>query len=238
MTMQFSADAAPFIATSRDILFRQGIKLTIGSDFDEYSDIVANERPMQKLGAPFDPELHDLNESNAFWLIGRSEDGTLIHTQASKMVRLTDRPLSGYLLRQFRSYPPPLKGVDLRTSRFRATPGTHRIEGISAYHGEFWVAPERGKYRGVGLAPVFGRTGMLEMMRRWDPDWIYGFILNVVAYKGFGARIGYLHLEPSVLKWVVDGRDEPIDTFLAYNSREDLQYLLDLPLNDVLPEAA
>ena len=238
MTMQFSADAAPFIATSRNILFSQGIELTIGSDFDEYSAIVAEERPAQKLGAPFDPTIHGLNKSNAFWLIGRSEDGTLIHTQAAKRIRLSGRPLSSYLLRQFRAFPPPLPGVNLNTSRFRATPGTHRIAGTAAYHGEFWVAPERGKYRGVGLAPVFGRSGMYEMMQRWDPDWIYGFILNVVAYKGFAARIGYLHLEPSVLKWVVDGRDAPIDTFLAYNSREDLQYLLDIPLGDVVAEAA
>ncbi len=238
MTMQFSADAAPFIATSRNILFSQGIEISTGSDFDEYSEIVAKERPMQKLGAPFDPTLHGLNKSNAFWMIGRNEDGELIHTQASKRVRLSGRPLSNYLLRQFRAFPPPLPGVDLDSSRFRATPGTHRIAGTAAYHGEFWVAPERGKYRGVGLAPVFGRTGMLEMMRRWDPDWIYGFILNIVAYKGFGARIGYLHLEPSVLKWIVDGREEPIDTFLAYNSREDLEYLLDIPLNEVAAEAA
>ncbi|MEO9685207.1 MAG: hypothetical protein ABJF86_08820 [Tateyamaria sp.] len=238
MTMQFSANAAPFIATSRNILFSQGIDITIGSDFDEYSEIVAEERPMQKLGDPFDPTLHGLNKSNAFWMIGRSEDGTLIHTQAAKRIRLSGRPLSSYLMRQFRAFPPPLPGVDLNLSRFRATPGTHRIEGTAAYHGEFWVAPERGKYRGVGLASVFGRTGMLEMMNRWDPDWIYGFILNVVAYKGFGARIGYLHLEPSVLKWIVDGRDDPIDTFLAYNSREDLEYLLDIPLNEATSEAA
>ena len=82
MTMQFSADAAPFIATSRNILFSQGIEISTGSDFEEYSEIVAKERPMQKLGAPFDPTLHGLNKSNAFWMIGRNEDGELIHTQA------------------------------------------------------------------------------------------------------------------------------------------------------------
>ncbi|MEQ3710032.1 MAG: hypothetical protein ABNH38_03005 [Tateyamaria sp.] len=238
MTIQFPGNAAPFIATSRDILVAQGIKLTIGSDFEEYAELVAEERSAQKLGAPFDPKIHKLGKSNAFWMIGRSEDGELIHTQAAKRVQLSGRPLSSYLLRNFRSFPPPLKGVDLKHSRFRATPGTHRIAGTVAYHGEFWVAPERGKYRGVGLAPVLGRSGMLEMMRQWDPDWIYGFILNIVAFKGFAARIGYLHLEPSALKWVVEGRDGPIDTFLAYNSREDLEYLLDIPLKEAQPEAA
>ncbi|MEL7133813.1 MAG: hypothetical protein AAGK77_15545 [Pseudomonadota bacterium] len=238
MTIQLADHATPFIATSRKILSTQGITLTTGTDFEAYREIVEEERLMQKLGAPFDPEKHGLNKSNAFWLIGRSADGELIHTQAAKRIRLSGRPLSSYLLRQFRAFPPPLQGVDLVRSRFRATPGTHRIIGKAAYHGEFWVAPERGKYRGAGLAQVLGRTGMLEMMTRWDPEWIYGFILNVVAYKGFAARIGYLHLEPNVLKWVVEGRDAPIDTFLAYNSREDLEYLLAIPLADVVPVAA
>lgn len=238
MTVQFPANAAPFIATSRNILVAQGITLTIGSDFTEYKEIVADERAMQKLGAPFDPDQHLLNPSNAFWLIGRNADGDLIHTQAAKRVRLTHKSLAAYLMRNFRSYPPPLRGVDLAHSRFRATPGAHRIAGTVAYHGEFWIAPDHGTYRGAGLAPVFGRTCMLEMMQRWDPDYLFGFILNQVAFKGFGARIGYMHLEPSALKWVVSGRDAPIDTFLAYNSRDDLEYLLDIPLDEAMAAAA
>lgn len=238
MSVQFPANAAPFIATSRNILVAQGINLTIGSDFSEYKEIVAAERPVQKLGAPFDPDRSDLTPTNAFWLIGRNAEGDLIHTQAAKRVRLTHRSLAGYLMRNFRAYPPPLRGVDLAHSRFRATPGTHRIKGTVAYHGEFWIAPDEGTYRGAGLAPVFGRTCMLQMMQRWDPDYLFGFILNQVAFKGFGARIGYLHLEPSALKWVVDGRDVPIDTFLAYNSREDLEYLLDIPLDEAMAAAA
>ena len=63
MTIQFPGNAAPFIATSRNILVSQGITLTIGTDFDAYKEIVTEERPMQKLGAPFDPELHGLNKS-------------------------------------------------------------------------------------------------------------------------------------------------------------------------------
>ena len=238
MTVQFPADAAPFIATSQDILLEEGIIMSTGSDFAEYREIVETERSIQKLGRPFDPDAHDLNERTAFWMIARNAEGDLIHTQAARYISLRQRSLAGFLMRGFRAFPPPLTGVNESLSRFRATPGTHRIQGCAGYHGEFWLAPDRGSYRGAGLAPVFGRTCMLEMIRRWDPDWIFGFILNRVAFKGFGARIGYLHLEPSVLKWVIEGRDAPIDTFLAYNSREDLEYLLDIPLDDVMAMAA
>lgn len=37
MTIQFPRDAAPFIATSRDILRQYGIEITIGSNFEDYS---------------------------------------------------------------------------------------------------------------------------------------------------------------------------------------------------------
>jgi len=238
LTVQFPANAAPFIATSRSILVAQGITMTFGTDFEAYREIVETERPKQKLGKPFDPDTHDLNALNAFWVVARNDAGELIHTQAAKRIRLTHKSLAAYLMRNFRAFPPPLPGVDLAHSRFRATPGALRIAGTVAYHGEFWIAPDKGDYRGAGLAPVFGRTCMLEMMQRWDPDHLFGFILNQVAFKGFGARIGYMHLEPSALKWVVEGRDAPIDTFLAYNSREDLEYLLDIPLDDVMAAAA
>jgi len=86
MTLQFPRDAAPFIATSRDILRAHGVEVTIGSNFEDYSAIIKSERKVQNLGAPFDYEKFNLKENQAFWLIGRNADGDLIHTQAAKKV--------------------------------------------------------------------------------------------------------------------------------------------------------
>ncbi len=238
MTIQFPRDSALFIATSRDILRTHGIEITIGSDFDEYRKIIESERPMQKLGAPFDPGLHQFNSKSAFWLVGRNENGDLIHTQAAKHVKLGGKNLSNYLLRQFRDFPPPIPGVDVGKSRYRATPGAHRIMGKVIYHGEVWMAPEEGRYRGVGLSTVLARTGLLEVVRRWDPDWIYGFMLRAVAFKGFSERMGYMHNEPGALMWSVEGRDAPIEAFLTYLSSEDARYLLDIPVEDLVAQAA
>ena len=238
MSFQFASDAAAFISTSRDILQSYGLTIRIGSDFEEYREIIAEHRPMQILGSPFNPKNHSLKEGNAFWLTGWTEEGRLIHTQAAKCVDFKGRPLSNYMLNNFRLFPPPMPDVDLMRSRFRATPGSHRIEGDVVYHGEVWMAPERGVYRGVGLSTVLARTGLLEIIRRWDPDWIFGFMLRQVAFKGFSERMGYLHNEPGALFWYRDGRDQATEAFLTYLSREDAAYMLDIPVADLVEIAA
>ncbi|MEP5729087.1 MAG: hypothetical protein ABJL67_06905 [Sulfitobacter sp.] len=238
MTIQFPRDAAPFIATSRNILRSHGIEVTIGSNFEEYSEIIKSERKVQNLGAPFDWEKYALNPRDAFWLIGRNADGVLIHTQAAKKVPLQGKTLAGHLLTKFRDFPPPIPGVDFERSRFRATPGSHRIEGDVVYHGEVWMAPDEGAYRGTGLSTVLARTGLLELMRRWSPDYIYGFMLRQVAFKGFSERMGYFHNEPGALKWHVAGREEPLEAFLTWLSEDDAKFLLDIPVEDLVKQAA
>lgn len=238
MTIQFPQDATPFIASSRNILRSHGIEITIGSNFEKYSEIIHEERKVQNLGAPFNHKLYDLRKEDAFWLIGRNERGELIHTQAAKKVPLGGKSLAGHLLRNFRDFPPPIPGVQLSQSRFRATPGAHNIHGHVIYHGEVWMAPEEGRYRGVGLSTVLARTGLLEVLRRWDPDYIYGFMLRTVAFKGFAERMGYMHNEPGALKWAIAGRDKPLEAFLTWLSREDARFLLDIPVEELVSEAA
>lgn len=239
MTLQFAQDAAPFIATSRNILRSHGINIEMGDDFKEYHHIITNERKVQPLGAPFNHTKQELKKGHSFWLIARNAEGELIHSQAAKRVPLEGKTLAEYLLHGFRNFPPPLDGVDTQKSRFRATPGAHRISGQVVYHGEVWMAPpEKGKYRGVGLSTVLARTGLLEVMRRWDPDYVYGFMLRQVAFKGFSERMGYMHNEPGALKWVVNGYDEPIEAFLTYLSQEDARFLLDIPVEDLVEKAA
>lgn len=238
MSILFPRDAAPFIATSRKVLKDRGIELKISNDFEEYAEIIAAERPSQKLGLPFDPAKTKLNRREAFWLIARTTEGRLLHSQAFKRIHLGNQALSGYLLKRFRDFPPPIPGVDFERSRYRATPGAHRVRGHVVYHGDFWIDPEDGLFRGTGLSTVLARSGMLEVMRRWNPDYICGFILRQVAFKGFSQRIGYFHNEPGALEWHIAGREQPLEAFLTYLSEEDAKFLLDMPVEHLVTQAA
>lgn len=238
MTIQTMNEGAKFIASSSDILLENQITLTIGTDFTEYKAILEAERPEQPLGAPFDPDLVNLNSGNAFWAIARDSDNVMMNTQAAKLINLGEKSLAEYLHKGFKEYPPTLPDVDFERSRFRATPGSNRIFGRVIYHGEFWLGGDAYKYRGTGLSTVLSRMAMYEALKRWNPDYIFGFLAQTVSLKGFGERMGYFHNEPGALRWVRKGSDKVLEGFLCYLSNEDARFLFEMPVRDMVAEPA
>jgi hypothetical protein len=227
-----------FEAACSNVLLEHGMRLVVGSDFHEYSALVHSSRPNHLVGMPFDPDLNDLNETNAFWIVGLNDAGDVVHSQALRMLDLENATLGMYLLRNFRSFPPPGVDIDFDRSRYRAGPGAMRMSGRVAYHGEFWLHDQPGEYRGRGLSTVLSRQGFCRAMTRWDPDHIVAFMASRVAHKGLAARAGWMHTEPSALRWYIKEQDMPIEGFLGYVHREDIHYLLDISVAEELPDAA
>lgn len=240
MTIQTQNNSTLFIASSQDILSQGGIDVQIGTDFEEYGEIIARDRPKQALGAPLDPALQNLNSGNAFWLTGRDADGQLMHTQAARLIDMKSDTLGNYMFNHFREFPPAIPDLDLERSRFRASPGARHITGRVIYHGEVWMSDRPGLFRGNGLSTVLARYGLLTAMQRWNPDFIFGFMARTVAFKGFAERMGYMHNEPGALRWFRKGSDMPLEGFLSYLSNEEARYLLEMPVSDLvtLPAAA
>lgn len=234
MTIQSQNDSAFFIASSQDILRQGGIDVQIGTDFEEYREILLRDRPNQPLGAPLDPKLQNLNEGNAFWLTGRDADGDLMHTQAARLLNMKGEDLGGYMYNHFREFPPAIPDLDLDRSRFRASPGARHISGRVIYHGEVWMGEKPGLFRGNGLSTVLARYGLLTAMQRWNPDYIFGFMARTVAFKGFAERMGYMHNEPGALRWFRKGSDMPLEGFLSYLSNDEARYLLEMPVADLV----
>lgn len=229
MTIQGLNAEDRFAATSHDILHRFGIHLTTGTDFTLYRELLAIGRPDHILGAPFDPDLHDLNERNAVWIVGQDDNGNVMHTQALRVLDLQGQTLATYLRKNFRDFPPSGLDLDMRRSRFKAGPGPKRIAGTVVYHGEVWMGGEQGQFRGSGLSSILGRYAFLTAIRQFAPDYVFGFMPKPVAFKGFVERQGYMHAEPLALRWYLKGKDKPLEGFLAYMSLEDLRFVLDMP---------
>ena len=222
-----------FEATSQAIIDRFGISLTTGTDFDQYREIVEQDRAQQKLGSPFDNEIHDLNENNAFWLVARDWSGTLVHTQAFRKIELEKKSLASYMRQSFRQYSPVGLDLDLAASRFRPGPGAKRIAGRTVYHGEFWISPDTGDFRGGNLSCVIGRIGFLMVIKKWHPDYVFGLIAKPVAHKGFPMRLGYFHAEPYAVRWKLRHKPNYLEGFLAYMSLEDMYFVLDMPEDEI-----
>ncbi|HEC71028.1 MAG TPA: hypothetical protein ENI28_04355, partial [Roseobacter sp.] len=127
MTLQSFQDDQRFAANCIALLQSAGISVTVGYDFDTYKEILEKARPGHVLGMPFDPELHTLTQSNAFWVVGRNGKGEVMHTQAMRLLDLQGANLAEYMRCSYTDFPPPGVDIDLQRSRYRAGPGAHRI---------------------------------------------------------------------------------------------------------------
>lgn len=238
MTIQGLNAEDRFIATSRDLLDSHGVTLTLGQDFEEYRHLMAQGREGHVLGAPFDPNYHDLNEHTGIWVIGRDREGGIMHTQALRLLDLEGASLATYLRRRFREFPPSGLDLDMERSRYRAGPGAKRMTGRVVYHGEVWMGGAPGQYRGTGISGVLGLFAFLTALRTFSPDYVFGFMPKTVAHKGFVTRQNYMHAEPFALRWFIKNKPDPLEGYLAYMSREDMQFVLDVPEQDLAAMAA
>jgi len=238
MTLVTLQSGDRFVANSSELFQHYGVEMEVGYDFHAYRDILAYARPDQELGAPFDPDTHNLTPQNALWMIGRDRSGDIIHTQALRMLEMNGQSVAEYFTRQFRDFPPPVPGVDLARSRFRAGPCAKRSRGQVCYNGEFWIKPGEASLRGQGLSCVLGRYAFFQALQHWDPDHMVGFMAKQVACKGFPQRLGWMNTQPGALRWFFEGSDTPVEGFMTFMDREDLHYVLELPLAEYVALAA
>lgn len=227
-----------FVSSTANVLEQYGIGVTLGHDFDEYRSLLNAARPEYLVGAPFDPDLHDLDEKNAFWMVGQNRQGEIMHTQTLRLLDIGRGTLGDYFLKQFRDFPPPGVPIDMQRSQYRVGPGANRMTGQVAYHGEFWIGGEAGEYRGSGLSSILSRLGFWEALQRWDLDHIVAFMAQAVAFKGLVERAGWMHTDPGALQWFLEKKDTPIEGFMAYLHREDVHFLLNVPEAQKFAKAA
>ncbi|WP_415921402.1 hypothetical protein [Tateyamaria sp. SN6-1] len=230
--------ADKFEAASSDIFNRFGIRLTLGHDFDQYREHVAEARPDHAVGDPFRTDLHHLHARNAVWVIGRDETGQIMHTQALRLLPTAAGSVADYFRANFHGFSPSEMDIDYERSRYRAGPGAKRITGRVVYSGETWIGGDKNRYRGSGLSSILGRYALLTALRELDASHVVGFMVKPVAYKGFCLRMGFMHAEPLALRWYVHGNPDPMEAVMVYMSDEDIRFLLDLPTSEVEALAA
>lgn len=237
MTIYDTFTGAQYVSAILDLAQTKDLVLEIGSDFEVYAEAIRTHRPEQPLGQPFDPEFHKLGEQNAFWILGWTREGDLVHTQAMRLLDLQGLTLSDYMAHNYRAFPPATPDLDMNRSFFRPGPGANRITGQVFYHGELWVKRDP-RFRGTGLPGALARFAMATCALRWSPDHIFGFMPEGLAYRGLLAREGYMHSDPGAITWHVKGKNAPMRCFMPYMSHEDLSFILRLPTSEILPALA
>ena len=201
--------------------------------FNQDPFLLVKHRTQQPLGSPFDPKIHESNAQNAFYLVAKYRDEWVVHTQAMRVLNLQLSTLEDHLLGSFRSLPLVGPDIDFAASPYRAGPSVQKISGVMCYQGELWMDDTVGAFRGRGLSAVLGRFAFLTCLMRLSPDYIFGFVARLVIFKGLAERMGYMHTEPSCIRWRQNDSDLLLEGFMVWMSRVDLKFVMTIQLLDL-----
>jgi hypothetical protein len=234
MTIHDSFEGALYVATVVELAKKFGIKLISGEDFNEYAEIIAEGRPEQPVGVPFDPKFNDIKPGDGFWIIGRNEADELVFTQAVRLLRIEGESFCDYMRQEFVKFPPAGLPIDFDRSFYHPGPSARRMSGTMAYHGDVWMRGGVEKYRGTGLSSVLARLALVTALMTWAPDHMFGFIIRKLAFKGLGEREGYMHSDPAPLHWYAKDKPDPMVAHMCWMNRDDLRHLLPIPAESVM----
>ncbi len=218
-----------FISTIVELVAARGVTLEVGSDFSALEQILKTQPQRNALAPKFDPQISELSEATAFWVLGRDSYGEVVHTQAVQTIDLQGSTLAAYLEKRFCEFVPANYRIDTAQSRYCSAPGSRTIAGSVCYHGELWLKGGPGGYRGAGMTAVLARLAMVLSLMRWSPDYVFGFMFPLAACRGLAAREGYMHTEPGSIYWAVPGQTDALEEWAVWMSREDICHILQIP---------
>lgn len=234
MSYQSKFAGAQFVSSISDLVHTYGISLHIGTNFEEYAELVTEYRAHQPLGDPFNPKLNDLSQGKGFWIAGRNEKNELVHTQAMRLIDLKEQSLGEYFSDNFHKFPPSGIPLDMEASTYTPGPAAGRIKGRTVYHGEVWLVGGDNSYRGTGVSSILARYAQASALMTWSPDYVFGFMPQSIAFRGLAEREGYVHSEPGALAWHHAEKDSVMKGYLIYNERQDVDWMLEMPIQDLV----
>ena len=80
---------------------------------------------------------------------------------------------------------------------------------------------------------MLGRFAFLTGLMRLSPDYIFGSVALPVIFKGLAERLGYMHTEPSCIRWRQNDSDLLLEGFMVWMSRVDLKFVMTIQLLDL-----
>lgn len=203
-----------------------GISLELLSDFDHLRQVVNATEGRSPLTPIFDNTISDVSPENAFWILGRRRDGTVLHLQAVRKDEIRGETLAEHLASRGEWFMSPHIPAIPATSDYAACRYVRGMSGTICHHGEVWLNPN-ADVRGKGLAVCLPRLGVALALMRWQPDFIYGFVHPDLVLKGIPARYGYTHFHPHGIRWHRTDGQGTLDEFITWMTLDDMRDLVE-----------
>ena len=180
----------------------------------------------------FDVASSYIEPSNGFWVFGFSPKGELIHTQAVRLLDLSDMTLGAHLDTHRHKYITPDTTPDPDLTFYSGPEALQTITGKVCYQGDFWLrATGLGGPRSLGATSLLSRLLLEIMVGAWNPSFVFAFVPKKLAAKGAHLRYGYSHCEPG--HWL--GPDQQItdEDHLIWMGAKDMANLVGRDLQNL-----
>ncbi len=223
-TLTLSRHIAELDETAR----RAGIEIELKTDFGHLMELCEALPDKPPPTAMFNPMKADIGGHNGFWLKGSDTNGVPVHVQAVRVYDMNGTNLA----REFKSLRVFYADPDLAPNGERcdcAAPMAERITGTVCYHGEIWVRGSDPDLRGQRLSGPLSRLLLGLVLARWNPDYVFGFGYDWTVMRGVSTGYGYWHAQPGAVHWVRPYRDQPLDAWLLWLTRQDLIDFMRIP---------
>ena len=202
-----------------------GIRVELGDDFTKYQSYRRWQPDRGPIYPMFDVASSYVDQSNGFWICGFDPKGDLIHTQAVRLLDLSDTSLGTHLNIHRHKYITPDTTPDPDLTFYSGPEALQTITGKVCYQGDFWLrASGLGGPRSLGATSLLSRFLLEIMVGAWNPSFVFAFVPKQLAAKGAHLRYGYSHCEPG--RWVGPDQQVTDEDHLIWMGYNDLANLV------------
>ncbi len=208
----------------QSIMDATGIDLQFGHDFKRFKALCAPLAKRGPLNPVFDPDHIEGGDVQGIWAAGYDQAGELVHTQAMRLVDLTETNLADHLTASGHRYRVAGFEADPHRTRVELSPDASRAAGTALYHGELWSAKGANGLIRDAKVPIISRALFGYTLGRYEPDFYFGIIEGRNVCRGLGACIGYVRTEPrAITLQIVNGMPD-LSGWLVWMTREEAQF--------------
>ncbi|WP_195821708.1 hypothetical protein [Roseobacter sp. MH60115] len=217
------------IVTSLSDILRQleamGIRVEVGDDFAKYRAYRSKQLDRGAIYPMFDVASSYIERTNGFWICGFDSDGELIHTQAVRLLDLSDVSLAAHLNDHRHKYITPDTTPDPDLTFYSGPEALDSITGQVCYQGDFWLrANGLGGPRSQGATELLSRVLFEIMVGAWNPSFVFAFVPKRLGAKGAHLRYGYTHCELG--RWLGPDQQVTEEEYLIWMGAKDMANML------------
>lgn len=198
-----------------------GIHIEIGDDFSKYRALRNRLPDRGPIYPMFDVASSYIDHTNGFWICGFNTSYELIHTQAVRLLDLSEVSLGSHLDNHRHKYITPDSTPDPDQTFYSGPNALQSITGKVCYQGEFWLrAQGLGGPRSQGATEKLSRILLEIAVAAWNPNYFFALVPQRLAAKGAHLRYCYNHCEPG--RWIGPDKQVTEEDYLIWMEAKEL----------------